>query len=525
MAEEKLERLIFSLFLFLAKGVKFMNYLVDSRQAKAVDTYTITQTGVPSLVLMERASLAVADCVCELADEFGGRRAAIVSVCGNGNNGGDGIAAARILYCRGYNVAIALAGSREKMSPDACKQLEIAEKMSVPVVNACKLQAYNIIIDALFGIGLTREVRGSFAAWIDAMNEASAKGARICAVDIPSGVSTDSGQIMGAAVRADVTVTFGYVKLGMIFYPGTVFAGRIICEDIGFDKHGEQAAALNYITYTREDKLRIPPRRPDSNKGTYGRVLVVAGSRNMAGAAYFSAKAACRMGAGLVTIYTAESNRVILQQLLPEAVMKTYPDDMPDISVLTEQMAGCQAIVLGPGLGTSNAARDIVRTVTAQAACPLVLDADALNILAGHREWLQKCQTQAAITPHMKEFSRLTGHNIQYLKENLVQVCEEFIQQFGVICIAKDARTMVVDGSGIIYVNTSGNNGMSTGGSGDVLTGVIAGLCAQGMPLNEAARLGVYLHGCAGDSAERTVGPYAMTAADILAAIPEVLRD
>ena len=330
---------------------------------------------------------------------------------------------------------------------------------------------------------------------------------------------------MGAAVHADVTVTFGYVKLGMVLYPGASYAGKIVCEDIGFDKQAECEAGLQYVTYTEEDGKMLPKRRLDSNKGTYGRVLVVAGSRSMAGAAYFSAKAAYRMGAGLVTIYTAESNRLILQQLLPEAVMKTYDDEAPDGADLMEQMKGSQVIVLGPGRGRSAASEAIVRIVTSQAECPVIIDADALNILAGHKEWLWDCRTSAAVTPHLKELSRLTGYNIQYLKENLVQVCEAFSRQNGVICIAKDARTVIIDGSESIYVNTTGNNGMSVGGSGDVLTGIIAGLCAQNMALDDACRLGVYLHGRAGDIAAGRMGVRGMLASDIIDALPELLKN
>ncbi len=502
-----------------------MEYLVDSCQAKAIDTYTIVQTGIPSLVLMERASLAVAACTEKIAASLSGKETCICSVCGSGNNGGDGIAAARILFGRGYNVTIVLACQREKMSEDGKRQLSIAEKMLVPVVNETDLRAYNIIIDALFGIGLSRDIQGHYAEWIQYMNEAGANGSRIIAVDMPSGIHTDTGAVMGTAVRADATVTFGYVKLGMVFYPGASYAGRIFCEDIGFDRQAEKAAGLRYVTYTLKDRECLPLRRPDSNKGTYGRVLVAAGSRNMAGAAYFSASAAYRMGAGLVTVYTSESNRTILQGLIPEAVLKTYHDDEPAMQILEDQIESSSVIVLGPGLGRSRTAESIVKTVMEKAVCPLVIDADALNILAEHPQWLASCQAPAAITPHLKELSRLTGHNIQCLKKNLVQVCEDFSQQNGVICIAKDARTIVVDGSESIYVNMSGNNGMSTGGSGDVLTGIIAGLCAQGMSLERASRLGVYLHGLAGDLAAERMGVHAMTASDILKAVPELLKN
>lgn len=397
-----------------------MRYLVNSRQAKAIDTYTIEVTGIPSLVLMERASLAVADCVEKMAATMAGRQTAICAVCGTGNNGGDGIAAARILYSRGYHVTVALAGDREKMSEDAKKQLAIAEKLSVPVVNERKLQAYNIIIDALFGIGLTRDIKGAYAEWIAAVNRAALAGARVCAVDIPSGISTDQGCVMGAAVRADVTVTFGYMKLGMILYPGASYAGKIICEDIGFDKQAEKETNLQYVTYGKEDEQRLPKRRPDSNKGTYGRVLVVAGGRNMAGAAYFSAKAAYRMGAGLVTLYTSESNRVILQQLLPEAVMKTWDDETPDLAVLSELMASHQVIAAGPGLGQSPAAQAIIQMVMTQARAQvlLIVDADALNILAGHEQWMKNCAADA-----IREHSLKGNGLLCSLRNTVVLLC------------------------------------------------------------------------------------------------------
>lgn len=503
-----------------------MEYLVTGKQAKAIDTYTIEQTGIPSLVLMERASLTVAEEIEKTAAQMPQPAIKIAAVCGSGNNGGDGIAAARILHSHGFDVTIFLAGKMEKMSPDCQKQLSIAEKLSVPIGNAADLDAYNIIIDAIFGIGLDRPVEGTYKDWIDAVNHAAKAGSRVIAIDIPSGIHTDSGQIMGIAVCADKTVTFGYIKKGLVLYPGAVHAGEVICRDIGFDPAAAKAIGLQYVTYTAADGSRLPQRRADSHKGTYGHVLIIAGSKNMAGAAYFSAFAAYRMGAGLVTVYTPESNRLILQQLLPEAVLKTYPDTQEDFSELAAMLKNYQSIVLGPGLGQSPAAENIVRTVTASdIQIPLIIDADALNILARHREWLSESTIPAVITPHMKELSRLTGHNIQYLKENLVQVCEAFTHAYGVICIAKDTRTMIIDNSETIYINLSGNNGMSTGGSGDILTGMIAGLSAQHMPLTEAARLGVYLHGRAGDLAASDKGFHSMTASDILDAIPKLLKE
>ena len=327
-----------------------MEYLVTGRQAKAIDTYTIEHTGIPSLVLMERASLTIAEETAQVAAQLKLPAVRIAAVCGSGNNGGDGIAAARILHSRGYDVTIFFAGLREKMSPDCQKQLSIAENLSVPISNDTDLDAYNIIIDAIFGIGLDRPVTGTYKDWITAVNSASENGSKVIAVDTPSGIHTDSGQIMGTAVHADRTVTFGYIKKGNLFFipvhpvPAKSSAGISV-----LIRQAAEYIGLQYITYTKEDYKRLPKRYADSHKGTYGHVLVIAGSKNMAGAAYFSALAAYRMGAGLVTLYTPESNRCILQQLLPEAVLKTYPDTAPDLSALSDQLNNYQTIILGPG--------------------------------------------------------------------------------------------------------------------------------------------------------------------------------
>ena len=530
-----------------------MEYLVTGEMARLIDRFTIDQTGVPSLILMERASLAVAVQVEKLAvslEHAGEQR--ILSVCGSGNNGGDGMAAARILWCRGYDVSILLVGNPLKLSEDAGVQLRIARNMGVPVIEADQLKgfedseldediceeflsSYDILLDAIFGTGLSREVGGSYLTWIRAINRRGEAGASICAVDIASGVDSDEGRILGEAVRADVTVTFGYRKSGMILFPGAVYSGKVVCEEIGFDPRAMDQFEQKTICYDSEDLALMPARQPDSNKGTYGKVLVIAGSRNMAGAAAFSAKAAYYAGAGLVTVLTPECNRVIIQTLVPEAVLKTYPEEGADTDQLLELVRSHTVTILGPGLGTETASVRIVQEVLGcLSGQPLILDADALNILSEHRDWLKKAGTASRgriiITPHIKELSRLTGDNIQTLKTNMNHICGDFSRSYGVICIAKDARTRVYTDCGPecepvsaagslsepIYINVSGNHGMSTGGAGDVLTGVIGGLCAQGLDPAQASRLGVYIHGLAGDRALEKHGAYAVTATAIL---------
>lgn len=504
-----------------------MEYLLDSRQAKAVDTYTIQETGIPSLVLMERASLAVAGHVRDLAENISGGKTPITAVCGRGNNGGDGIAAARILFCMGYPAAILMAGGCERLSEDASKQLEIARRIGVPVYDEnCHIpENTRIIIDALFGIGLTRDISGAFAERISEINKLHEAGCRVCSVDIASGIHTDTGMVMGTAVCADITVTFGWRKMGMILYPGASFSGKVYCEDIGFDPGAIQAVNPEWITYRAEDLSGLPRRDPNANKGTYGRVLAIAGSRNMAGAACFCAEAAYRTGCGLVTVYTPECNRQILQQRVPEAVLKTYDENESEFAELEELLKKHQVIVVGPGLGMSETSKKLLKLVLDQASVPMIIDADALNIIAEEQPLLRTGNAERILTPHLLELSRLTGINIQELKEKRREICEDFTRQNGVICISKDARTAVFDGSDHIYLNTSGNEGMATGGSGDVLSGIIAGLIAQGMPAAEAARMGVFVHGLAGDMAARERGARSMIASDIITSLTRILRD
>ena len=504
-----------------------MQYLITGEMARQIDAYTIHKSGVPSLVLMERASLAVAE-ECERMVQ-GEKKSRILAVCGTGNNGGDGIAAARILFARGYKAEILLAGDAARLSEDAAAQLKIAAQFGVPVQRFVELSNYDILIDALFGTGLSREVTGRYEILIDEMNRS---GCRVCAVDIASGVHAGTGKILGTAVNAEVTVTFGDIKLGMVLYPGALKCGRAVCAEIGFDPNARAEAGMCYFAPGPEDLEKIPKRYPDSHKGSYGKVLTIAGSRNMAGAAAFSASAAYRTGAGLVTVLTPECNREILQTLVPEAVMKTYGEDAGFPEGFDGMIAAATVVVIGPGLGLSETAQQLVHGVIQSAQCPVIMDADALNILAQHPDWMEEMRDASQqnskacfiLTPHKMELSRLTGDNIQSIQENIIQVCVAFSRKYGVILVAKDARTLVSDGTGNIYVNTSGNDGMSCGGSGDVLTGIIAALAAQGSDPLTAAWLGVYLHGLAGDAAAEKKGHYGMTAGDIVKALPDIIR-
>lgn len=499
-----------------------MRQIVDGRQMKELDAETIETYGVPSLVLMERASLAVTE---ELKAGFDVDN--ILFVCGSGNNGADGMAAARILHLEGYRVSLYLAGKMESFTPEAQIQWKIAENYGVPVVNNPEFSEYTTIVDAVFGVGLSREVKGQYAILFEQINQSKIP---VLAVDIPSGINSFTGAVMGTAVCAAKTVTFAYGKAGLYLYPGALYAGKVTVKDIGI--YGTRPGA--FLALEEKELNWLPRRRPDGNKGTFGKVLVAAGSKNMSGAAYFSAKAALLSGAGMVRIFTEESNRVILQQLFPEAMLTAYrqEDDRETVlENLAEARAWSDLAVVGPGIGINSQSRWILEgLVREHSENPLVIDADGLNLLAAFPEIIKGCTRPLVLTPHMGEMVRLSGIGMSRLKEETrdcltgywKRLCESIPAK--PVVILKDARTMTIVNEEICYLNLTGNNGMATAGSGDVLSGIVAGLMSQGLPPQKAAPLGVWLHGKAGDLAKEKKGERAMMASDLLDAIGQVIR-
>lgn len=512
-----------------------MKYALGSGQMKAIDRYTIETVGIPSMVLMEKAAMAVVRHTKELCSE----KDTILAVCGYGNNGGDGIAAARILFMEGYSVAITMVGEKERATKETKQQLKIAKKLGIPMIRKVKWEEYTVIVDAIFGIGLTRTVAGEFRKTIEAMNQA---GKKVVSVDVPSGVSADDGKVLGIAVNADVTVTFGYQKTGCLLFPGSEHAGKVYVEEIGFAKGGLTEPPTRFY-FDETPEALLPVRKKNSNKGTYGKVLVIAGSKNMSGAAYFAATAAYRMGSGLVRILTAQENREILQRQIPEAILTTYETledgiSEEDVASIKEAVSWASVIVLGPGLGMSAMSARIVNYVICECKVPLVIDADGLNIISrlvtekvpaeegveGRIRYLSELLPAGTIlTPHKKELSLLTGISLADLVSCLIDSSAPCTYNNELIYVKKDVRTIVSFGSSD-YINVSGNDGMATAGSGDVLAGMIAGLLAQGEAPKMAAMTGCFLHGLAGDAAAKKKGPRSMLASDILEAIPEVLQ-
>lgn len=499
-------------------GGMHMRVLVNSTQMKKCDSNTIQHYGVPSLVLMERAALGVV----EEVEKQNLSNNNILVVCGSGNNGGDGFAIGRILSQRGYKVTFVLAGYKEKASAETKQQIKICLMYGANILDAIPDMEYGAVIDAVFGIGVNREIQGNYYKIIQQMKQLRAWKV---AVDIPSGIHTDTGEVMGIAFQADMTVTFAFEKIGIMIYPGAAYAGKVVVKDIGIGKESFLEEKCTTYCLEKSDIFKVPKRLNYSNKGTYGKVLVVAGHKNMAGAAFFSGKSAYATGAGLVKVYTEETNRTIIQELLPEAVLETYEAKSEIEKTLLDSLSWASVVVAGPGIGTDEVSEHMIRIILENAEVPVILDADGLNIVSHHKEWLRERNMPLIVTPHLGEMARLTEKSIFDIQKQLLQVAGEFAKEYNVICVLKDARTVIALPDGTTFINTSGNNGMATAGAGDVLTGVIAGLLAQKMEPMQAAPLGVYLHGTGADWMVEKTGTYGMMAQDIIEGIRQVLKE
>ena len=514
---------------------KQLEYLVTAAEMKACDRYTTEGFGMPSLVLMERAALA---CAQEIFSEKGRRGKRTLIAAGCGNNGGDGLAVGRLLMQEGFPVDFWLIGERGRCSPETEKQLEILEKYGCAVWDHRPEREYDIIVDAIFGIGLKRPLEGIFA---EAVAYVNGSGAFVLSVDIPSGVGADTGRLLGCAVRADVTVTFAFLKRGLLLYPGAFCAGRVRLAQIGITEESFQGKLPAAFTFRRNAPLPLPERDPNGNKGTFGKVLLAAGSPGMAGAAVLSARAVLGAGAGMVRVLCGEENRSILQAAAPEAMLALYGEAAgPDgagygrtpSDAFRDARGWADVVAAGCGLGRSREAQELIRLILTETEKPLVLDADGINILAADRALLDHvCRMREAggapliLTPHPGELGRLAQTDMETLLSDPVSVCTEWAGRLNAVVLCKTAATVAADPQGRVYINHSGNSGMATAGSGDVLTGIIAGLLAQGMEPFEAACLGVYLHGLAGDAAASRDGEYAVTAGRLLAALGPVMKE
>lgn len=493
-----------------------MQYFLTGKQMQQADRHTIETIGIPSMVLMERAALGVV----QMIEKEVSRISSVLVVCGSGNNGGDGYAIARLFHLKGYQVFIYFVGNEERRSEENLIQKKIAEYYQIPVKQELEEQEYSVIIDAVFGTGLSRDICGKYAETLELLNQM--KGYKV-AVDMPSGISDETGKVMGTAFRADITVALGFLKRGHVMISGNPYVGKVVTVDIGIHEDAfEKDETYTYCYEFQDFQQRFPKRKAQSHKGTYGKVLLIVGSQGMAGAAILCARAAYMTGAGLVQIYTHEDNRIIIQESLPEAMVTTYQSY--DAEQLRNLLAWADVVGIGCGLGMTETARRIVEHTIKNTAKMCVVDADALNLLANNMAILETGNQAIVLTPHMKEMARLLSCDLGDLIANKVQSLSDFIKQYSVTCVLKDARTLVGKAEQPFFLNMTGNCAMAKGGSGDVLCGIISGILAQGASPYEGACLGVYLHGMAGDLSMKRKGQYSVLAGDIVENIGEVLK-
>ncbi len=507
-----------------------MKVVVTAQQMAAMDKYTIGQVGIPGVVLMENAGRGTAQVALSM---LGDPRQKLVQIfCGSGNNGGDGYVVARHLINHGARVETFILSQREKIKGDAFTNLTILEKMGhVPVyldrVPERPAVLPDLMIDAILGTGVTGALQGLYAQIVEYMNSLAAP---ILAVDLPTGVNADTGAFDGPAIKAARTATMAFLKRGLLFSPGREHAGQIEIVDIGMPSSVSAAHSPNVFYLEKEDVVSwLPKRSPAAHKNQCGTVAVIAGSRGFTGAAVLAAEATLRTGAGLVYLCIPSSLNAIFEAKSTEVI--TWPFDDADMGYLhsdnsSEILSRIQAqkvVTLGPGLGQHNKTVELVHHLLQKLDKPLVLDADGLNACASNPELIRSYPSELVMTPHPGELSRLIGKSPKEITADPIEVARGISQAWKKVVVLKGGPTVVALPDGRVFINSTGNAGMATGGSGDVLTGVIAGLLAQGLSAEQAASAGVYIHGLAGDLACASRGEMGMIAGDILHEVPQAL--
>lgn len=505
--------------------------VVTADEMRDIDRTTIEEYAIPSSALMERAGNAVAAKVIELFE-----KKKVIVLSGGGNNGGDGFVAARELFNRGWNVRVFLLSRENKLSPDCLAQYRTAKKMGVPVefrtaISGADLHSA-VVVDAIFGTGINKNVKTPVSEIIAFLNRTAVP---VVAVDIPSGVSADDGRIMGEAVRADYTVTFGLLKRGHLLHPGAEFSGKVFVEEIGFPAELLVSETLQVETIEKADASVLVPERPlNSYKGDYGHIMIIAGSRGKTGAALMTAKSCLRAGAGMVTIGVPETLADVFQTRVTEEMIISLPDTgsgtlsyraADEIARFVSEKADVLAI--GPGIGISDDTRRLLPELIGRSAAPMVIDADGINSLRGNREVLKSARAPVLLTPHIGEFARLLKRGTavdagirERIEKDRINLMLAFAEDTGSYLILKGAPTIIAEPEGKVFINTTGNPGMATAGSGDVLTGIVSAFLGQHLDPLEAAVLGIYMHGLAGDMAAAGKGMHSLIATDIIRHLP-----
>lgn len=504
-------------------------YLLSANEMANCDKNTMEYYGIPSLVLMERAALSV---FAYIKKNYANTIRVLV-LTGTGNNGADGIAVARLLHLAHYHVAIYTTGSIEKATKQWKEQYNIYQKYDGKFVTEIN-EKYDVIVDGLFGIGLSRKISGSYHDVIKQINQSKSD---IIAIDIPSGIDATTGNVLGISVQAKVTITFGFLKRGMILYPGRNCCGKIIIADIGIDENALLGILPECFTVKKED-IKLPIRISNGHKGSFGKLLIIAGSKQMAGAAILCAKAAFAMGIGMVKLVTHSSNRDVLLQLMPEIMLTCYDEESSEDAIdhiLSQDFAWSDGLLIGPGIGQDTVASQLLSFACDNYASekPMVIDADAINLLAQEHLYLEKLirkKQNIIYTPHIKELSRLTGYSVSDIINEPVKSQRKIANSLKAVLISKDACTIVASyDADQIMLNQLGNNGMATAGSGDVLAGICAVLAIQCQmeeaSLFEAAYLAVALHASMGDMAADSVGERSVTPSRMIEQLIDCIKN
>ena len=488
-----------------------MERIWTAAELKKADAETM-ELGLASPVLMERAALAVLDVMLEEKLDLSGA----VVVCGTGNNGGDGIAVARLLAEQGYRPLVLTVGDPERYSSERTLQESILRSYEVDFCTASeeiRWEEKTLVVDALFGIGLSRPVKSEYEKLIEKIN---GSGLPVVAVDIPSGVHTDTGAVLGCAVKAAHTVSFSGEKAGLLLYPGKTYAGKVHIKKIGI-RMPEENDDHAFLRVAENDLAMLPERDESGNKGTFGKVLVIAGSRTVCGAAILAGKACLRSGAGMVRIYTEVSNRIPVAAAFPEALLDTYKEDEWTEGELSAALGWADAVLIGPGIGTGKTAEKILEYVLKNAEMPLAMDADALNLLRGEPERICAYPGPVILTPHVMEMSRLSGQSCAAVKADPRSAAVRMAERSNACVVLKDAVTLIADPSGKSCLYGDGSSALATAGSGDVLAGITAALLVNDPErVFTDAALAVCLHGRTGEAAAGIRSRASVTAGDLI---------
>lgn len=509
--------------------------VVTAEQMREMDRLTIQRYGVSSLTLMERAGAAVTQAILERFAR--NAKKGVLIVAGKGNNGGDGLVTARLLKQKRIPCEVALLASKDQLSQDAAHNLRAFLKLKGRVTEIGagavallkqRIDKSGLVVDAILGTGIKSEVRGLFAEAITLINGASVP---VLAVDIPSGLHTDQGIALGAAVKAGTTVALGFSKLGEVIYPGAKNCGDLIVADIGIEERAvAQVAPQTELLEHEMIRQLIPRRESDTHKGTYGHVLTIAGSRGKTGAAILACRAAMRTGAGLTTLAAPRAlNNVFAAALVEVMTESLRGNETEEMEPLSDDdwhrlLARKNVVLFGPGIGVNDATRSSLRWLLRNLDKPWVIDADGLNNLTLEMDRLHHAKFPPVLTPHPGEMARLIGRTTREVNADRVGIARAFAVQRRCYLVLKGARSVIATPEGKIFINPTGNPGMASGGMGDVLAGVLAALLGQGLAPADAMKLGVYLHGFVGDRVAEAKGEIGLIASDVIEGLPDGMK-